>query len=50
MRPVSAALGVAGLGAAFVAGCVVESRAYVLRRAVVPVLEPTRSERSTSTT
>src|SRR4051812_7656623 len=40
MRPVSAALGVAGLGAAFVAGCVAESRAYVLRRAVVPVLAP----------
>ncbi|GAB3594358.1 metallophosphoesterase [Angustibacter peucedani] len=40
MRPVTAALGVAGLGAAFVAGCVVESRAYVLRRVELPVLAP----------
>lgn len=40
MRPVTATLGVAGLGAAFVAGCVVESRAYVLRRAELAVLPP----------
>ncbi len=38
MRPISAALGVVGLGAAFVAGCVAESRAYVLRRLELPVL------------
>lgn len=38
--PLSGALGVLGLGAAFVAGTVVESRAYVLRRYRLPVLAP----------
>jgi predicted MPP superfamily phosphohydrolase len=37
-RLARAALGIAGLGTAFVAGTVVESRAYVLRRFEVPVL------------
>ena len=38
--PARAALGLVGLGAAFVAGTVVESRAYVLRRFELPVLAP----------
>jgi predicted MPP superfamily phosphohydrolase len=38
--PARAALGLVGLGAAFVAGAVVESRAYVLRRYELPVLAP----------
>jgi predicted MPP superfamily phosphohydrolase len=38
--PARAALGLVGLGAALVAGAVVESRAYVLRRYELPVLAP----------
>jgi uncharacterized protein len=38
VTPARIALGLGGLGAAFVAGCVVESRAYVLRRFELPVL------------
>ena len=38
--PARAALGLVGLGAAFVAGTVVESRAYLLRRYELPVLAP----------
>ncbi|WP_426563974.1 metallophosphoesterase [Angustibacter sp. McL0619] len=38
--PARAALGLVGLGAASVAGAVVESRAYVLRRIELPVLAP----------
>ncbi len=40
MRPSTAALSLAGLGTAFVAGSVVESRAYVLRRVELPLLAP----------
>jgi predicted MPP superfamily phosphohydrolase len=40
MSPGRAVAALAGLGAAFVAGCVVESRAYTLRRFELPVLAP----------
>ncbi len=40
MSPGRTAAAVVGLGAAFVAGCVVESRAYTLRRFELPVLAP----------
>jgi predicted MPP superfamily phosphohydrolase len=40
MRPARTVAALAGLGAAFVAGCVVESRAYALRRFELPVLAP----------
>lgn len=39
-RTIAALGGLGGLGLAFVAGCVVESRAYVLRRFELPVLPP----------
>lgn len=38
--PARVTLGLLGLGTAFAAGCVVESRAYVLRRYELPVLAP----------
>jgi predicted MPP superfamily phosphohydrolase len=40
MRPGRTIAALGGLGAAFVAGCVVESRAYTLRRFELPVLAP----------
>lgn len=40
MTPARTLATLAGLGAAFVAGCVVESRAYALRRFELPVLAP----------